>query len=317
MTQDSELLALLRDVGSDETQAVESRVDEASFRRFLAADWSGMPRASTFATRDGASLAYRHWPADSDRALVLVHGSAGHGGHLHVLARAIAARGLAQVYAPDMRGHGLSCPGPAVSYAQQMRDDIGDLVARVRERQRPSAIILGGHSAGGGLVVRVAASDIASDVAAYLLLAPFLGARAPTTRPGLGGWIRPFPKRIAALSALNERGIPWLNQVPVLEFNQPLAARDGRETLSWPYATMMAFDPGSWKAGLAGMRGDQSVLVLVGARDECFLPEAYAETVGGLVSHARTEIIGELGHWDLLVMGDVIDRVTIWLSRLP
>lgn len=314
MTDD--LLELLRHVGSDETEAVASRIGEASFARFLAADWSAMPPASTFTARDGRCLAYRHWPADADRAVILIHGSTGHGGHLHVLARAIAGHAHAQVYAPDMRGHGLTGAGAVAIYPDQMRDDIGDFIAFVRARQRPSAVILGGHSAGGGLVVRVAASDIADGVSAYLLLAPFLGARAPTTRAGLGGWIRPYPKRIGALMELNRRGIPWLNQTPVLAFNQPLATRDGREALSWSYATMLAFDPGSWKAGLGGVRRDQPMLVLVGDRDECFVPEAYPETVGGITRHARTELLEELGHWDLLVAAETADRISAWLDRL-
>lgn len=318
MTSNDDLLPLLRDLASEETPTSEARIGEESFARFLAADWSGLPPVSVFRARDGFAVAYRHYPADSDKALILVHGSAGFGGHQHVLARAIAGRGLAQVYAPDMRGHGLSGSGGgnAATDSEQMCNDVSDLIALIRDRQNPKRIVLGGHSAGGGLILRAAVGDQAGHVSAYLLLAPFLGGRAPTTRPGLGGWIRPYPKRIRAITELNKRGMPWFNGLPVLEFNQPMATRDGRETLSWSYATMLAFDPCAWKTNVKSIGEDRPTIVVVGDRDECFIPEAYAETICEVAPHARVDIVQGLGHWDLLVAQESVAVVTEWLASL-
>jgi pimeloyl-ACP methyl ester carboxylesterase len=318
MEIDAETVGLIAETASEESEKGGSRIGERSFARMLAADWRAVPNAAFCKVRDGLDLAYRHYPADSDRALVLLHGSAGHGGHLHVLGRAIAACGAAEVFLPDLRGHGLSGVrrGHAVAYPEQMRDDIEDFIAMIRRSAPRRRIVVGGHSAGGGLALRLTTSAIAETLAGHLFLAPFFGPQAPSTRAGLGGWVTLYPRRIRALVKLNGRGVSWLNQLTVIEFNQPLATRDGRETLAWSYNTMLAFGPGRWSAELGALSPSRPALLVVGDGDECFDPDAYAPLLADTAPHVVQRRLAGAGHWDLLVASEVAEIVIAWLGEI-
>lgn len=317
MTDDNQIMRLIEEAAAEEAAPAGGKIEERSFARLLAADRSDLPAVSFFTARDGLQMAYRRYPAPaSERVLILVHGSAGHAAHLHPLARAIVGRGLAEVYAPDMRGHGLSGRrrGNAVRYTEQMRDDLIDLMALVRRAAPQRRIYVAGHSAGGGLLLRLAGDAAGQEISGYVLLAPFLGARAPTSRPGLGGWLTLYGKRIGALSKLNRLGIRWLNQLPVIEFNQPLTACDGTETLCWSYETMLAFAPGDWRAELSAIDAGRPLLVVVGTGDECFVPEAYAPALAATAAHGRVKVIAGLGHWELPAASEVHDLIGAWLA---
>ena len=41
-------------------------------------DYSGAPELQSFTARDGTPLAYRHYPAESNKVLILFHGSGYH-----------------------------------------------------------------------------------------------------------------------------------------------------------------------------------------------------------------------------------------------
>lgn len=313
-----DLSDLLADAAREEWSPGGGSIEERSFARLMAADTSDLPRPGTVRVRDGLDLAYRVYPGSRDRALVLLHGSAGHGGHLHVLASALAQRGAATVVVPDMRGHGLSGRrrGGGVAYPEQMRDDIVDLIDALAGEIGRASIAVGGHSAGGGLALRLAASALADRIDGFLLLAPFFGAHSATTRPHIGGWASLNHPRIRSLIALNKRGITWLNELAVLEFNQPFRSRDGRETLAWSFNTMLAFGPGDWRSELAAI-GERPLRVLVGDGDECFVPEAYGATLAEAVPQGRAgrvQVLDGLGHWDLLVAEQVAEAAAQWLT---
>jgi len=53
-------------------------------------DTSGLPELESFQARDGGSLLYRHYPAEADKVLVLLHGSGWHSSYLLPLARFIS-----------------------------------------------------------------------------------------------------------------------------------------------------------------------------------------------------------------------------------
>lgn len=310
-------MALLRQAASDERDPAPGTIGADSFARLGAVDLADLPRPDIIRARDGLDMACRWYAAGEDGAtlaVVALHGSAGHGGHLHRLAAAIAATGVADVVVPDLRGHGLSGArrGHAVAYPEQMADDLDALIAAVRQRLPRRAIVLVGHSAGGGLALRRCDS-----VDAVALLAPFFGARAPTTRPALGGWVRMYGPRVRALVELNRGGVTWLNHLTAVEFEQPFATRDGRETLAWSFNTMLAFGPGHWKHELAALPADAPLLLLVGERDECFRPDAYAAALAEAAPQGRVEVLPGLGHWDLLVAEEVAEILMAWLAAIP
>src|ERR1700742_571108 len=163
-----------------------------------------MPPLSRFSARDGTELAYRHYPArgpSSGKIAILVHGSSGSSTSVHALADALAARGV-ETYAPDIRGHGGSGTRGDIAYLGQLEDDLADLVAIVRKTSPNAPLTLLGHSAGGGVALRVAASPIQDLFARTVLIAPYLGYDAPTNKPPSGGWASGDMPRVLGLMAL-------------------------------------------------------------------------------------------------------------------
>ena len=75
-----------------------------------------------------------------------------------------------------------------IGYVGQLEDDLADFVAVVRKTNPSVPLTLIGHSAGGGFALRVAASPIQNLFGRTVLLAPYLGYKAPTNRPNSGGW---------------------------------------------------------------------------------------------------------------------------------
>ncbi len=86
----------------------------------------------------------------------------------------------------------------------------------------PSApLTLIGHSAGGGFTLRVAGSPIQNLFERFVLLAPYLGYDAPSTRPSSGGWASADIPRILGLLALRKLGITCCEALPVLALAVP------------------------------------------------------------------------------------------------
>jgi non-heme chloroperoxidase len=124
------------------------------------------------------------------------------------LAEFLSSEGLAQVFTPDLRGHGHTPERRGdVDYIGQLEDDLADLIALVRKVNPNAMLIVGGHSSGGGLAVSFAGSRYGDQAEAYILLSPFLKYNAPTTRSDSGGWAHPYTGRIVGLTMLNNLGI--------------------------------------------------------------------------------------------------------------
>ena len=82
--------------------AVEQGIDFSEMKL----DYSDMPALQSYTARDGAQLDYRYYPSDSNKVLILLHGSGWHSQQFFPLAKYISEQGLAQVVTPDLRGHG-------------------------------------------------------------------------------------------------------------------------------------------------------------------------------------------------------------------
>ena len=61
-------------------------------------DYSNAPELQSFTARDGTQLAYRHYPAESDKIVILLHGAGWHSRYFLPLAEFISSEDLAQVY---------------------------------------------------------------------------------------------------------------------------------------------------------------------------------------------------------------------------
>lgn len=277
---------------------------------------SGLPSLEPFEARDGTRLWYRHYPGNSSTALVLIHGSATDSKYLSLLASAVAESDIADVYTPDIRGHGSSPVRRGdIDYIDQLEDDLADLVSHVEATNDGiEKIVIGGHSSGGGLVVRFAGGAHGNLAAAYLLLAPYLGHDAPTVRENSGGWADPNLLRIVPISILNQLGMTFFNDAKVLHFDLPSQYRDGSETLSYSYRLMTGFAPSDYTSDLGAVQ--VPVFLVAGSEDEAFFAAEFAPTVRPLVPDADIRMVDGVSHLGLVVNEEAIEAVRKWLQTL-
>jgi alpha-beta hydrolase superfamily lysophospholipase len=194
-----------------------------------------------------------------------------------------------------------------------LEDDLSDFIGLIRSMNPNAAVILGGHSSGGGLAIRFAGGSYKGTADGYLLLAPYLGYNAPTIRPQLSGWATPKRSRIVALNFLNALGILSLNSIRTLEFNLPPRYRTGDETLAYSYRLMTGFNPRNHAADLQAL--EKPILVLVGTDDETFYAEEFRNVFKAFSPQAQVESIPDLTHFGL-VLGEVVPRLVVqWLKR--
>ncbi|MDF1726922.1 MAG: alpha/beta fold hydrolase [Sulfitobacter sp.] len=261
---------------------------------------TAMPN-QTVQMRDGYDLAVRRYPGPDEGAplLVLVHGSGWHGLQFDGLARDLSD--LAQVIVPDLRGHGAR-PGRRgdVDYIGQLEDDLADLIAA--ESAPGQKILLGGHSSGGGLVVRFAGGKHGDLIDGAILMAPFLKYDAPTTRPNSGGWAHVLTRRIIGLSILNTFRIRALNHLPIIQFRMPAAVMEGplgdTATTAYSYRLNRSFAPR--RDYLADAAGLPPFLLVAGSEDEAFFADRYEPTLSKATDKGRYVILPGEGHLDIV-----------------
>jgi alpha-beta hydrolase superfamily lysophospholipase len=248
--------------------------------------------------------------------VVAVHGSSGNGRSYHPMARSLSARGLATVYALDMRGHGDSGGRRGdVDDIGQLEDDLADVVTSIR-RDRPAARIVAlGHSAGGGLIVRYAGGARGPAADAYVLLSPYLGPDAPTTKRDAGGWARPDLPRITELAERMARGDTTGQDAIVPRFNQPAATASPLQVLAYSFRMVASFTPRRDLAGELAAIG-RPLLVLAGERDESFRAERYEPTLSPHVK-ATVILLPEVSHLGLVVNRRTAEAIGSWLGQLP
>lgn len=277
-------------------------------------DMSDLPELARFQGRDGTALAYRHYPvraAATGQVAIVVHGSSGSSGSsIHALSAALARRGV-QTYAVDIRGHGASGMRGDIGYVGQLEDDLAELVAVVRKDNPAAPLTLIGHSSGGGFALRIAGSPIQSLFARTVLLAPYLGYDAPTTRPDSGGWARADIPRIIGLVVLRQLGIDCCESLPVVAFAVPpgselrLVARYS-ERLRSNFGTHRDF-----RADLAAATGP--VTLFSGTDDELMVSGKYDDAVHSVKPSAVVRLVQGINHMaivtDPVALSVIVDDV--------
>jgi len=259
-----------------------------------------------FPTRHGGRLGYRRY-GQGDVALVFIHGSSADCDYLAPLGRAVAAIGLS-VVTPTLRGHGANPTWRGdVDYNGQLLDDIDDLLVHLRDDWKTRRILIGGHSSGGGLALKYALERPSSAAAGLLLVAPFIHHRAPSARPGAGGWARPRIGRLALISMLNAFGITRFDDRPVVSFNVPPELRRPSTTDAYSFRMLASMSPGAdWRQRLARMA---TPTVLIAGRDDgAFLAEGYDAAMSP-APRARVEILEGVSHMDIVLRPTGLDRI--------
>lgn len=270
---------------------------------FKEVDLHDLPPLQSFRARDGAALAYRVYPGQSDKAVVMLHGAAGSSFMLHALAKAAQAAGFT-VYVPDLRGHGGSGGSGDIAYDGQLQDDLADF-ARFIHRAQPSATLsLLGHSAGGGLALRFAGGPDSALFGRYVLLSPMLTRDAITVRPDVGQFAKPFKARYIGLAILDRLGFHEFEALPVLAFAMP-AAPGRMMTPLYSYRLSKNFTQNAHY--LDDLRHIvKPTELLVGAEDEFFYSGKFAPLVHGVRPDIPVTIVPGVGH-----IGIVLDPVAI------
>jgi alpha-beta hydrolase superfamily lysophospholipase len=264
-------------------------------------DFSALPAIERFQARDGTALGFRHYPAGRAAAgpvAIVIHGSSGSSGTtIHALSGALAARGV-ETFAIDIRGHGASGTRGDIGYVGQLEDDLADFVAVIRKTAPIAPLTLIGHSSGGGFALRVAASPIQGLFARTVLLAPYLGYKAPSNRPDSGGWVSADLPRIIGLVTLRAIGISCCDSLPVLAFAvPPNSANNLVQTYTDRLMRNFANHP--------DFRGDfaaatKPLTIIAGADDELMLAEKYAEAVQGLTPPMTVKLIDGVNHMGIV-----------------
>jgi pimeloyl-ACP methyl ester carboxylesterase len=264
-----------------------------------AVDRGTMPPLSRFSARDGTELAYRQYPARgaaSGRIAILVHGSSGSSVAVHALADALAAKGI-ETFAPDMRGHGGSGTRGDVAYIGQLENDMQDLVALVRQSSPTAPLTLLGHSSGGGFALRIASSPIQDLFARTVLLAPYLGYDAPTSRPNSGGWANPDIPRILGLMMLERLGVDCCQSLPTLAFAVPPNS-ERRLNSRYSYRLMRNFATRGYKDDLAAAH--HPITLIAGANDELMQADKYADAVHAVAPSVEVKLIAGVDHMGIV-----------------
>jgi alpha-beta hydrolase superfamily lysophospholipase len=264
-------------------------------------DLGTLPAVERFQARDGSSLGFRHYTATgpaTGRAAIVVHGSSGSsGGTIHALSSALAARGV-ETWAVDIRGHGTSGTRGDIGYVGQLEDDLSDFVAVIRKTAPDAPLTLVGHSSGGGFALRVAGSPIQNLFARSVLLAPYLGYDAPTSRPASGGWANADIPRIVGLMALRAVGITCCEGLPVLAFAVPPNSRNNlvgtyTDRLMRNFAVNRDF-----RRDLAQANGP--ITIISGAEDELMFADKYAEAVRDAKKPVDVKLIEGINHMGIV-----------------
>lgn len=269
------------------------------FSGTLSADHTPLP-IETVSLRDGSKMAVRHAKGPAGGPLVvMVHGSGWHGQQFEGLAAGLAD--LADVLAPDLRGHGLAPTRRGdVDYIGQLEDDLADLIAaRAAPQQK---VVLLGHSSGGGLVVRFAGGAHRGLVDGAVLLAPFLHHSAPTTRENSGGWASVCLRRIIGLSVLNTLRITALNDRPVIRFAMPEVVLNGplghTATTEYSYRLNTSFAPrADWQTDVAGL---PPFLLVAGMQDEAFYADRFEASLAPQNPAGRYVLLPGVSHLDVV-----------------
>ena len=273
---------------------------------FTRVDFSKLPAIESFTARDGARLAYRTYPADPKRIVVMVHGSSATSSSLHPLAMAVNAGGYT-VYTLDIRGHGDSGILGDIAYLGQLDDDVRDLVGFLRERQRDATLALVGFSSGGGFVLRTAGGENGALFDRYVLISPALPYNAPTMRPNAGGWVTPHIPRIIGLTILNNFGIHALDHLTTLAFAVDPNSR-AKQTASYSFALMQNF------AAHADFQADirnvsKPMRVLIGSDDALFYADQFAPVFSTHRSDIPVTVLPGLDHIHMSLQPEALAAV--------
>ena len=242
----------------------------------------------------------------------MIHGSGSESRYLRNLARSLADSSMATVLTPDLRGHGENQGRRGdIDYIGQLESDIEDIILYSKKQLGAKKIILAGHSSGGGFVLRFIGNPQNTKVDKAILLAPYLGHDAITTKPNSGNWVTVAIKRWVGLSMLNRLGITKFDGLPVLFFNRPEEINNKLQVAAYSYRMAVNFAPNDYKKDIANI--NIPCLVLVGGKDESFYPEKFKVVFEPVKKLLKTEILVDANHLDIVKSPKSVEHIINWM----
>jgi pimeloyl-ACP methyl ester carboxylesterase len=153
----------------------------------------------------------------------------------------------------------------------------------------------------------VAASPVQGLFARTVLLSPFLGYKAVSTRPHAGGWASPDLPRIIGLYILRSLGITCCDQLPVIAFAVPAHST---RILTGEYSFRLLTNFGAnrdYRDDLNAARGP--LTLIAGANDELMFAGKYAEAVAGTAAKIDVRILDNVNHMDVVSTANALPAV--------
>jgi alpha-beta hydrolase superfamily lysophospholipase len=149
-------------------------------------------KTGTLTSADGVKIFYRHYPAESERArMVIAHGLGEHSGRYGNVVERMLPKGIS-VWVPDHRGHGQSegkC-GHVLNFIQYLSDLRLSVDLAGKDRPEGMKSFLLGHSM-GGLIALYFAQQFPELIDGVIASSPALGMalEIPGTKKVLGSFM--------------------------------------------------------------------------------------------------------------------------------
>jgi alpha-beta hydrolase superfamily lysophospholipase len=282
-----------------------------------AIDTNNLPNLSRYQARDGSELAHRFYPAadgNTQKIAIVIHGSGGASSGMNAIARGLAGKDFA-VVVPDMRGFGGSGTRGDIGYIGQLDDDIEDLVAELRRQFPEARLRLLGFSSGGGFALRVASGKLSTAFDRLVLLAPYLGSSAPSTksRKTSARWANANVPRFIALTFLQRFGVRMGESLPVIAFAVPPDS-EAIHAAQWSYRLLVNFGAPADLASAFRRLKSRTVIIAAGA-DELIASDKFADIVKGIEPKIAVTILPGLRHMDMLHAPAALDTACAALAR--
>ncbi len=277
---------------------------------------TNIPLMRTFSARDNTIINTYRYPSGANETIVFVHGLKSNASDYLQTASLLQEATGAEVYAVDLRGHGLSGGKLGdVSYINQYADDLADIVREIGREKPGGKIILAGHSMGAGIVLRLAMSNTPVKAGGYILFAPHIGHDSPSmvqSPPGKDAG-EPFMQlniqRIIGLKMLNETGRHDKDSLPVMFFNP--AASTSLHT--YTYRANMSMAPDNYKLGLKAV--EAPLLVIIGEKDEAFDASLTSKAVKEYAK-GTTKVVDGATHNSISVDTNAFSIIKNWYQQL-
>lgn len=229
---------------------------------------------------DGVKLAYYSFVPTAPKAVVIFyHGAGFYSSALYQSFAQQLVRENIGCYLFDIRGHGYSegsrGDAPAVT---QVWDDVTRAIDFVNKQHPETALYVGGHSSGAGMILNYSNYNHHQLVKGYVFITPYLGRNSGAIK-NHADQTTSFIKSVSVwkfiVNALT--GGFFCGHSPAVFFNYPqaLLTTDPKIVSSYSVTMTMATSPEDPKALFKAL--DKSFLLLVASDDEQFVPEKLIE----------------------------------------